>query len=66
MGNLKPGQDAVVTIKLIESANELIGGAYSYTVPRKYFPRFKTSKVGELPYPEYDPNEYNFQYKVDL
>lgn len=51
---------------MIESANELIGGAYSYTVPSKYFPRYKTTGGGDLPYPDYDPNRYNFTYKVDL
>jgi hypothetical protein len=62
---LGQGQDAVITIKLIESATELIGGAYSYRVPSKYFPRYKV-KHGSLPYPEYDPNVYTFEYKVDL
>lgn len=45
LGNLKPQEDAVITIKLIETATEMIGGAYSYTVPSKYFPRY--SVVGD-------------------
>lgn len=67
LGNLRAGQDAVITIKLIESATELIGGAYSYRVPSKYFPRYKIKGDRRgLPYPEYDPNVYTFKYKVDL
>lgn len=67
LGNLRPGQDAVITIKLIETANELVGGAYSYKVPSKYFPRYriKGDKTA-LPYPDYDPNVYTFQYSVKL
>ena len=63
LGNLQAGQDALITIKLVESATELIGGAYSYRVPSKYFPRYKIKgeKQGD-----YDPNSYTFQYKVDL
>jgi hypothetical protein len=61
LGNIAPKGDAVITIKLIETATEMIGGAYSYTVPSKYFPRY--SVVGDrtyVPYPEWDPNRYNF------
>ena len=52
---------------MIESATELIGGAYSYRVPSKYFPRYRIrgDKRG-LPTPEYNPNVYTFQYKVEL
>lgn len=52
---------------MIESANELVGGAYSYKVPNKYFPRYKIKgDKRRLPYPDYDPNAYNFDYKVEL
>ena len=50
---------------MIETATELTGGAYSYKVPNKYFPRYKI--IGDnLPYPEYDPNTYTFSYSVDI
>lgn len=66
LGNLKPDQDAVITLKLIEPATELVGGAYSFRVPNKYFPRYKIVNKKALPYPDYDPNNYTFRYEIEL
>jgi len=65
LGNLGPNEKAVVTIKLIESQTELVGGAYSFRVPNRYFPRYKVE--GDLTkLNSYDPNKYKLSYKVDV
>jgi len=65
LGSLKANQDTVITLSLLETTPDLTGGAYSYKLPNKYFPRYKI--VGDtLPYAEYDPNTYTFQYSVVL
>jgi len=45
----------------------MVGNAYSYTIPSKYFPRYKImGNRKNLLTENFDPNVYTFQYSVNL
>lgn len=46
----------------------MVGGAYSYTIPTKYFPNYRVVRGDKnlMPSPDYDPNMYTFSYDVAL
>ena len=57
----------MVTIKIIETADEMVGGSYSYRMPNIYFPRYRIVKDRKLmAVDDYNPNDYTFSAKVDL
>ena len=65
LGNLLPGQEAVLNLTIVEEA-EIVGGAYCYSMPGSLFPDYSKHKtrneaaVAEL------KNTYSFNYEFKI
>ena len=44
LGNLMPDQEATINMVIVEEV-EIIGGAFSYSLPASFFPDYKKHEV---------------------